>query len=203
MSENQTIIPGVPLETPKDTGPGESASEAQAGLFENIKRAASGAYQKTVEIVKRGRGRPRADGSAKANDVVREVPVDFPPAGPEMPQSVPGPVPSPGLPGIGSETLRRCVRTAVKALLSVPNAMLHRKAAEKNLDADGILAKAMPSDAELNDLGDFGEILLRKYNVDTKYAPEAVCGVIGLGILARYAVAFSDIRKAPKRESQS
>jgi len=204
MSENQTIIPGIPLdaEAVSPEPGGQPAAQSQTDRFESIKRIARGAYEKVVEVVKPGRGRPRKDGSPKASDTVREIPDDYReeigdgedirhPGGAGGGSAV-------GLQSASTETLKKCIRTVVKSLLSVPSLILHGKAKAKGMDADGILAKCMVTEGELNDLSEFGEILLRKYNVDTKYAPEAVCVMVGVGIGARFATAFVDVRKAPE-----
>jgi hypothetical protein len=169
-------------------------------LFEKVERVARGAYEKAVAtVVHRGRGRPRKDGQPKASDVVDTLPSEI--SG-DLPADDPAPAPTgaaPGLQAVSEDTLRRCCRTFHKTLFSAPAVFLHSQAVARKGPADAaeILGRCVPTDAELDDLAEYGAILLKKWNVDTKYAPEAVYGMTLAGVGARFALAFADVRKTP------
>jgi hypothetical protein len=170
---------------------GQPESVAQAGIFEKIRGHAHKALEKTVEVVSRGRGRPRKDGSPKANDIVRESEA-------ESPLNVPVAFPADDTVTLSPSLVSRCLSGILKGALAVPNARLASKAVEKGKsenDAAKLVAQCCPTEEEISGLSEFAGILLKKYNVDTQYAPEVAACAIAAGIGLRYVAAFQTLNR--------
>jgi len=170
---------------PANGASGENGTAPQTDLFARLKSAAGKAYDNIA--FKRGRGRPRKDGTPKAND----LPVGLPPDS------------LTGQPTIDTEIVQKSVAAVVKAACGVAGAQLRKKIVKNTGDkefANKTVKDCEPSNEEIEALGKLAEICLIKYGVGTEYLPEIGLSCIVLGIGTRYAVAFKavvEIEQAP------
>jgi hypothetical protein len=125
----------------------------------------------------------------KANDMVSENPVEPVPL-----DVVSGPADDAA--GISPGLLRRSVAAVVKGVTGALSGFLYRKSIARGdsvKDAQALRDDLSPTQEELDSLAELTDILMKKYAVSTKYAPEA-CAVLLLGqIGARYAIAFKAV----------
>jgi hypothetical protein len=199
------LIAPVSEPTPQNepaSRPASAAIPPEADLLGKISDIGKAAYEKTVSIV-RGRGRPRKDGSPKISDTIQEIPNEAEDNMPGPGEAVHSVAASPGsLQNISTPLIRRCLSAILKSILAVPHTILYRKAARKQgpAYAEEFVKKLQPTEDELSDLAEFSAILLKKYNVDTQYAPEVVAGLVVIGIGSRTAAAFVEARHWEEEE---
>lgn len=169
-----------------DVPPGAGPAESSTGLFEKIKSAAGDSFERVTGF-RRGRGRPRKDGTAKAND----IPLDNPENG------------GADIANIDAEIIQKAVAAVVKAFCGVAGGFVRKKAIKVTKDrqySEKLSRDCEPTEEEMEAIGKLADICLKKYGVGTQYMPEIGLGCIVLGIGTRYAVAFKTLAKEDDRQ---
>lgn len=155
-------------------------------IVQKIAGAANSAMAAVGNVVKRGRGRPPKNGMPKKSDVLL-------PDG--QVAETPGlePVPADADTAVSPALLRRCIGALVKGASGAFSAFIGRKAESQKFSPVEVASLksdlAITSD-ELDAISELTDILLKKYNADTKYAPEICLGLTIGQIGLRYGLAL-------------
>lgn len=166
-------LPDRPALTPTENElPPTGIVAPETPLGEKIFAAAGGVFDKFAVPFKRGRGRPRKDGSPKASDVpLADVPPGVPPAAPVV-----APVANPA----HNELFRRSVASAVRGVLDFAKRLVRSKAKQAGIDSSFTEKALSECDVEPQVMADFNDslaIVLEKYNARTDYAPEIALAI--------------------------
>lgn len=189
-------------ELPKTTplSAGDAADGTKSGFIEKIRGIGERAYSKTVEAVKRGRGRPPGTGKNQRAEAGRMAENAIP----RVPLSDNSPVAdlvnSPAATIFDGTLIKRVVSSIVKGActfgkMRVTDAAIGKGASDEQ--AERLANKCDATDDELDDFGTFAGILLKKYSVDMKYAEEAAFCAVGAGIGVRFVAVLSEIKRMP------
>ena len=186
----------LPLPAGENTLPeitAEISSAAAAAPAENtfgekiVSRVAS-VFQKHGVKYRAGRGRPRADGSPKASDVV-------------LGKSAPSPAaasPAPARPADEQGFIRRVVKNCAKAIFSTADKFLKNFALLAGHDeaaAEKIIAANSITDAETDAYGELGLMLADYYKIKTEYFALGGAVVLIGGSVGRYALTALELKK--------
>ncbi len=199
MDAENTPQPAQVAQSQNEPAPSENA-QPQTGLFDRLKSIATAATERTVEVVKRGRGRPRSDGQPKASDVVREAPGTAQGAAVASPGVA---VPSPAVPILRPGVLKRAVTGFVKGLTVFPTLIIDRLAAKKGYSPDEVhhLAQKLgPTDDECESLAEIAEYYSAKAEINPEHMPLVIlCLTLG-GMVTRFAACVFDLRRMPNKK---
>jgi hypothetical protein len=181
----------VPI-TQNDTPPTNDAP-LEATRIEKIIGAAGNMFAKHGIILKRGRGRPKADGTAKKSDIVA------PP-----PDALPGTPPGPA--GVDPLRVKLFVAGAtgvLKGAVQFCKSWCKKQAFAARIDPEftaKALAEAEPGPEGYKAWGDALEICAKQYGWDFEHMPAVVLGVETFRIFAPFAGLASEFRAEIKRQ---
>jgi hypothetical protein len=188
-----TPLPDVTQTATPDTG-GNSIGEKI--------RAATAATLQKFNVIRRGRGRPKLDGSPKKSDVVapdaapgaRAFPVDFVATG----DSVAAVAATPG-----HQLLRRCVAKLAASEISFLTSIVEIKADAAGVDEVFLkeaLAAASPAPKAFEDVGESADLVAIKYGWNVDKLPEIALGADLLALHLPFAKLFFALNSEIKRK---
>lgn len=165
-----------PAHEPDPTG----NADPENSLAQKIRRAGAAVFERAGITYKRGRGRPRKDGSPAAADVPLGAgaavanPPD--PSGP----APSGPAPAPSLPavdaGAADALFRRSCVHILRGALDAAKGLIRTKSRRAGLDenfTERTLRECATDEPKiLEDFSQSLELVCKKYAVSTEYAPE-------------------------------
>jgi hypothetical protein len=178
---------------PHDTPP-TTPDPLESSGFEKIAGAAQRAFEKYGIVLKRGRGRPKKDGTPKASDVVQ-------PEG-----NLPGAAPAAA--GIDPLRLKLLVAGAVGALkgaVRFAKGWCKRQAGEAGLDkefTEKTLLAADPGPEDYQAWGEAFEVCAKQYGWDFEHMPAVVLAVETGKIFAPFVGLAQDFRAEIKRNRE-
>lgn len=175
----------------------ENVPSPPIGLVEKIQRKAAGVFESHGVFFKRGGGRPRKDGKPNKLD----APLNAPAAA--LPSVAAVPAPLPRQEGLDPLLVKRCCSAAWKALSSIFDKIVHRKALIVGYSpeqANQLVTDCRITTEEMESFSDLAEVCLRKYGVGTEYAPEIGLGSILLSVGVRYSMALKTLDASRKEK---
>jgi len=189
----ETPLPDVTQTATPDSG-GNSIGEKI--------RAATAATLQKFNVIRRGRGRPKNDGSPKKSDVVetnnppgaRAVPVDFVENGNSV--AAVGATP-------GHQLLRRCVAKLAASEISFLTSIVEIKADAAGVDEAFLreaLAAASPAPKAFEDVGESADLVAIKYGWNVDKLPEIALGADLLALHLPFAKLFFALNAEIKRK---
>lgn len=189
----------LPKTTPLPSG--NAADGTKSGFIEKIRGIGERAFSKTIDAVKsgRGRGRPPGTGKNQRAEAARAAENNFVES-----HAAPVEVVNPGGSSIfDGDLIKTCISAIAKGACAFFKSKVTDGAMRKGASADQAERLANKCDVtgdEIESLGTFAGILLKKYNVDTQYAPEFAFGAIVTGIGLRFMTVMSEIKRLPNPE---
>jgi len=182
FNENETI--------PANDTSGKMVDPDKNSFFEKIQSRAGALFEKHGISFKRGRGRPKKNGTPKANDIPleqnRQTSIPIP-----QTQTLTNSVEN-----FDSNLVARCVSAVCKAFKGFADAKLFSAAVKATKDtkfARDLVNETTVTDEEIGALGELTEICLRKYGVGTEYCPEIGLVCIVTGSVIRYQSALKSL----------
>lgn len=186
--------PDQPAET-LSPAPLDESADSQPGLFGKIGNAVADVASRHGLSFKRGRGRPRKDGSPKANDTLvntasgQSVPAADNPA---LAAAVQPPAPATDF------ILHRTIIGAFKGLLKALGKYVKKLAGDAEMSREWIdrnMAACEPDPEALADWSESAKVVMEKYNVRSEYSPEIALVVNTGRLVAPYGVMIIELRK--------
>ena len=196
MNENTTIpIPGIPTNETPATPENSVENSVEDSAFSKVVEAGSRVFEKFGLHVKRGRGRPKKDGSPKANDVV--LPADY----------IPGAAPAP----TGCDPLRGKLFVAgcagiLKGAVAFCKSWVKSKASEAGIDkafTEKPLGEAMPGPDDYNSWQNALEVCAHQYGWDFEHMPAVVLGVETVKIFTPFVLLHREFAAEIKRNREA
>ncbi len=210
MTENSEIPNPAPLpeNSPAAAPAYEQAREeiSSQNSFGEKLRAATSATLEKFHIVRRGRGRPKNDGSPKKSDTVETVgggaPTPVAVAAVESGDSVAAAFGSPA-----HVLFRRVVAKAVKSAVSFGKGLIRIKGEAAGLSEEFLeksLAACTPEEKQFQDVAESADYVAIKYGWKIDKMPEISLAVDVIGIASPFASLFfllnSEIKRKRKME---
>jgi hypothetical protein len=169
----------------------EIPSPAESPSLEKVRAASDGVFARFGQFIKRGRGRPKKDGSPKISDVV------FPAAPPGLaaPQA-------PGAPSAcgpsDSAIVRAALEKAGKAAASWGDRLVKGKALAATGDsayAEKLAALNSATPEEIGAFVDLGEIAVKQLKIHVWIVPIVSAGIVLGSGAARYASTIKELNR--------
>lgn len=186
------IVPpeGGPGQT-TDDGKGQADPANADARSEGIFKRAGKVFSKYGVTFRKGPGRPRLDGSpGKADEIISKIPA----AGP-----VPGQAVAASLdPSLDQAFIQDCLQAATEGLVAFGDSQLKRVATRVSGDknyAAALVSNTTPSKPELERIAKLEALLIKKYQIDTKYLCEFALAFCVIGIGTRYMTAMTELRQ--------
>lgn len=165
------VIPKTENPPPENEQIPTGEPDSENSTFEKIRRAGESVLGQ-FGIVRRGRGRPRKDGSPKISDVVESgVPISQ-----EQASLVAAPSPAP----VYDALFSRSISSMVKGAFSFAKSFVRKKAKQAGMDSgftENALRECEIEPAVQADFDEALKIVLEKYGAKTEYAPEIALAV--------------------------
>lgn len=194
-------FPAKPVETTPATATALESADSQPGLFGKISNAISGVAEKHGLQFKRGRGRPRKDGTPKTTDTL--VDADGKVVSPAVAAPALAAAVSPaGPPTVSQAVFHRSIIGGAKGLLKALAGYVRNLASRAGMESKWIERNMSAADPDPEALADWSESLktvLEKYNVNTENAPEWSLAINTGRLLAPYGVMIVELRAEIKR----
>lgn len=188
-------LPEFPEITHESTPPTDATPENST--LEKIRRAGETVLGK-FNITRRGRGRPRKDGSPKASDVVAEI----------LPNSLDktAPMAAPAANPAYAALFSRAVASAVRGVLGFAKSLVRKKAGQAGIDSEFTEKALRECDVEPEVQNDFNEslaIVLEKYKANTEYAPEIALAIASARMAAPFALLLKTFNDEIERKKKT
>ncbi|HTB83640.1 MAG TPA: hypothetical protein VK742_08300 [Candidatus Sulfotelmatobacter sp.] len=207
----ETNPPAALPEIPENEHEPTKDISAQAGIIEKIRLAGSAAVEK-FNVVRRGRGRPRNDGSPKKSDVVQPENLEAGPGGgsPAADISDPAVAAAENMPDFKQEIdelFRRCVASSAKGVTEGCNFVTKILANQAGISpefTEKTLASAKPEPDALADFSAAVDLVVKKHRPQIKEGGEWACLAMTTGrLMAPYALVWLEFKKEIERRKNS
>lgn len=174
-----------------DDGKGQADPANADARSEGIFKRAGKVFSKYGVTFRKGPGRPRNDGApGKADEVLSNIPL----AGP-----VPGQAVAASLdPSLDQAFIQDCLQAATEGFIGFADSQLKRVASRVSGDknyAAALVQNTTPSKPELERIAKLEALLIKKYQIDTRYLCEFALAFCVIGIGTRYMTAMSELRE--------
>lgn len=184
--------------------PADESTNSQQGIFGKISDAVGRVAEKHGVSFKRGRGRPKKDGTPKSSDTLVDgetgavVPAS---AAPALAAAVPTPVPT-----VSQAVFHRSIIGGAKGLLKTLAAFVKNMAGKAGMPEPWIARNMATVEPEPEALADWSEsfrVVLEKHKVNTANAPEVALAINTGRLLVPYAVLILELRAEIKRRKEA
>lgn len=203
MPENSPL-PDPAQTIPQNDSPSQSGNQPENSPFEKIAKAGERVFAKFGVVVKRGRGRPRADGGPKKSDIVDKGEIGGPAPGPAAAAEI-----RPVVDSATSEIRRKifvagCVGL-LKGAVGYVKKWVGRKAEAARIDkafTEKTLRECEPDADAFKRWGDALDVCAAQYSWDFEHMPAVTLGVETVAIFAPFAALAGEFKKEIDRQRQ-